>query len=422
MFRSITETISQYYQNYKANAEFMAKFEPATINIQKYHDDVLQYSDEHISGDESIAEHFNDGREIDHDVLYTERPGSGDDESVNVLYENRKQIISSEDEETYSAKEFAADVKYEDIRMKFNLMQHYLNEQFDKNESYSLAAQIFIGFSRDLMWGMATFGNFTFFPNFNAFWGKTFTQMIMTAPIVVASTQVPNSFTKMQIFNDNRSAWVSKQYIYAFASWSSIPIWNVAQILGAKCGETMGLNESNAGYFSGVFTGISETIWQNVLVIPAMLQQPVDALEPALNSLGGAVWQWVYQANFDAKNQTGIPLNTTNSTGVFSNDDMKVGFEIAAGVAISTFLMSTIARAIKTIQVRRNYANHEASGVDADNDTDVQLSDSESFSGRGRRRDRFYGSSQETIFQTARIRTNKVSSESRNNTNNRMQI
>jgi hypothetical protein len=218
-----------------------------------------------------------------------------------------------------------------------------------------LASQIIIGMIRDFQWGLYTFKNYDYFAGeIGIFAGPTVTQLGITLLPMLGAARLTSEFIRSDLLwefelkpseNDKRycsknkvvdvfhhSSWVKKQLALAFASWSTIPVWNAAQYAGCWLGKQLGFSTAASGYFSGIFTGVTETLWQNVLILPKLLGQPMEKTEVILNTLGGAVWQWVLQAY--------LPVE---SGEVEENDEIEVGIKIAFAVAISTMLMTLLA-------------------------------------------------------------------------------
>lgn len=208
----------------------------------------------------------------------------------------------------------------------------------------TLCTQVAIGFARDLTWGIAAHHNTNYFENkLNAFWGPTFSQMLYTLAPIIAAPIVIMNLTRKSLFGNYKSDWIKKQAVFALSSWSSIPIWNGAQYLGDFVGNKLNLNSSASGYFSGVFCGIAETVWQGGIVTPTLLNNKVNKLEVLLNTLSGAVWQWVFQAHLDKENPS-----------EHSNTSVTVGTQIACSVAATTVLMTLLAWAIDACYSSRN--------------------------------------------------------------------
>ena len=67
----------------------------------------------------------------------------------------------------------------------------------------------------------------------------------------------------------------------------------------------MGLSATGAGYFSGLFTGVAESIWQGAIVIPKLLGEPEDFLEVGL---GDALPQVYGRADLRVLGQVAVEL------------------------------------------------------------------------------------------------------------------
>ena len=199
----------------------------------------------------------------------------------------------------------------------------------------TISSQIIIGMARDFVWTVCTArNNDAFNGKIGAFWGCTFTQMFATAAPVLAMVRInlDCGIGKNTFFLSNRRAWVKRQLVFALASWTAIPVWNGAQLLGTWSGNQIPLSTNAGNYFAGPFTGLAETTWQNVIVIPTLLGQDVDMLDAFLNILGGAMWQWVY--------------SYFNQEGDSDNDQYKTAAFVAMTVAFSTLIMSYLSQAI----------------------------------------------------------------------------
>lgn len=201
----------------------------------------------------------------------------------------------------------------------------------------ALAAMLTIGIARDAIWAYQTVKNTHYFDGkLNAFWDETFTQLIGGLPsIIIAGHFSQKAYTyslshPKLLFIENKKYWLKKIAVLSLASWSAIPVWNGAQLLGTWTGEQLRLSNRDANYFAGIFTGVTESLWQNKIVIPTLLNEPADNIEIALNILSGAVWQWVLTACME---------NLADK----ENYEYKTSASIAFSVAASTCLMTLLA-------------------------------------------------------------------------------
>ncbi len=228
------------------------------------------------------------------------------------------------------------------IKSFFEKYEQLEDERFKKREQAEyentqgialLLSQVLIGMMRDYTWARLSYRNLDYFQGkLGSFWGENLTEAIGTFFPILCTMKVIN-----QIYHtcsiENRRKWVKTLTVLALASWSSIILWNAAQMSGQAAFEWLGWSQTAAGYFSGLITGIVETIWQNAIVIPIFLNQTFEPLEIALNTLGGAVWQWVYQANLPVK--------------LDSIEEIVAALEVAGAVAFSTLSMTGLARIVK---------------------------------------------------------------------------
>ncbi|MBX3709634.1 MAG: hypothetical protein KIT56_01675 [Gammaproteobacteria bacterium] len=267
-------------------------------------------------------------------------------------------------------------IKEEWIKAQASLLEKH-NREIPSVFS-TLASQITIGLVRDYIWGVVSYRNLDAFEGtLGTFAGPTLTQMGITVFPMLGTIKLTSSAFQ-GFFLDNKREWFKKQSVFTIASWTAIPAWNGAQMLGKWIGNEIGLSEESAGYFSGIFSGIAETIWQGAIVIPALFQQPIDVLEVALNSLGGAVWQWIFQAN--------MPHNYDSNES--NHSDSFVGLQIATGVAASTLLMTLLAWQINKCRAR---SQHPKQQTDRCSFQEEKASQS------------LYDSSYGTFFNTSRI-------------------
>lgn len=238
-----------------------------------------------------------------------------------------------------------------------------------------LLSQIMIGGTRDILWGATTFCNLDLFKGrLGNFLGPTLTQMIITSVPMLGAVNLNNGAgnfnTYTNLFFDGKRDWFKKQLIFAFSSWSAIPAWNAAQLFGSFVGKTLGFNSKNSGYFSGIFAGIAETVWQNAMVIPLLMKQPFEVLEVLLNTLGGAIWQWVYQANLPNSDDQEIIFSSDISE--LESKDLIVGLKIASAVAASTLMMTLIAWGIdKCYSQKKSNRKEVRSNQQADEETSL---------------------------------------------------
>lgn len=195
----------------------------------------------------------------------------------------------------------------------------------------TLLSQIWVGMVRDFVWGVATYRNLDWYEgHLGSFWGPTFTQLAISMLPTFAAARFN---IKMNTgFSEKNSEWIKQQLTFTLASLTAIPVWNGAQWIGNWVGEKMGFEAISSGYFSSLFSGVAETIWQNALIIPGFLGVGVQPIEVAFNTLGGAIWQIVYQANMPADINHDDPLN-----------GVATGLEISGAVAMSTLLMTLLA-------------------------------------------------------------------------------
>lgn len=253
------------------------------------------------------------------------------------------------------------------LPMNKKLLERKINEV--PGPMTRLLTQVFIGVGRDLSWTILALRKENFFKWMveSPFLGSLFTQMSCTLiPTFAAVTVTTSPFKSQFYFSENKTDWLKLQLIYATSSWTAIPFWNGAQYLGAAFGESLGMSATNAGYFSGVFCGIMETLWQNAVVIPRMRKQPVAKLEALLNSLGGAVWQWIYQMN--------LPNYHKSDLADFESDleDLWIGLQVALGVASATFFMTLLAMFIQKCCAAENVLEEKKENTIIDNDATEQ--------------------------------------------------
>ena len=231
-----------------------------------------------------------------------------------------------------------------DEKLKNIVDEIYENEIENMEGLAPLLSQILIGMSRDFIWGILTYKNIDLFNGkIGAFWGTTFTQMCLSSLPTFATIKLTNHL-QISYFLKNKNEWLKKQSTFACSSWSAIPSWNGAQFVGNWFGQKLGLTDTGASYFSGLFTGVTETLWQGAFVIPRLLNQPIEWGEVLFGSLGGAVWQWVLEANASPNIANNI---FPNSTYALTLEEITVGAEIAGTVAVSTLLTALLAREIK---------------------------------------------------------------------------
>ncbi len=218
------------------------------------------------------------------------------------------------------------------------LRKQYIEARSVASQGRALAIALVIGFMRDFIWAYVTEKKGNHFGNkLDAFWGETLTQMVWALPAIIGGgsaclkvTCSPIGNGKSFFFQRNTRTLGKKVAVIGLSSWSAIPVWNGAQWLGVLTGKKLQLNTRDANYFAGLFTGVAETLWQNALVIPRLLGESADSLEVFLNTLGGAVWQWVYFAcTENLENEKDVELKTSAS--------------VAFSVAASTLLMTLLA-------------------------------------------------------------------------------
>lgn len=205
--------------------------------------------------------------------------------------------------------------------------------------SDALIAGVLVGAGRDFFWRD---GN-RFENSMPEFVGSTLTQMIQTLlPIAGAShfswklLHETHSFIKIRRQGMHRIAGIS------LASWLSIPFWNLAEWGGTWLGrEQLSFNPAAAGYFSGIATGVIETIIQNGF-IAWWEKQPLDYWVTTLMTLAGAMWKWIKQANtvYDP-NHPSTPLPSSPSEENMTN------LQIMLAVAATTIIMTLLGRGIK---------------------------------------------------------------------------
>lgn len=208
---------------------------------------------------------------------------------------------------------------------------HY---SFDYASTLGMA---WIGLHRDFVWSYLVLNSYDLFNGeIGENFGQTLTQMIITLPAVIIAGQ-----TCLLIYNDriicldNQSEYLKKMVVFGVASLSTIPFWNASEVLGIYLGGLLSLDALNSDYFAGIFTGITETLWQNAFLIPLLLTQPTDRLATFFNVLGGAVWKWVITACLESFTEN----NLANELTIASN--------VAVSVAATTITMTFLAWLIK---------------------------------------------------------------------------
>ncbi|HSW68755.1 MAG TPA: hypothetical protein VLI69_01185 [Gammaproteobacteria bacterium] len=210
------------------------------------------------------------------------------------------------------------------------------DEKRAKSKIKFLCGAIIIGAFRDAVWSWQVVKQHDFFDEkLGAFFSPTLTQTGgAIVSVIVAGHFNLRVINHDLLFDLNRREWRKRLGVLCLASGSTVPVWNAAEYAGIYLGAQLSFNSLNANYFAGIFTGITETLWQNAFIIPILLRLPLDPLEITLNVLAGAVWKWVITACLD-------------SFAEESGGDFKTAASVALSVAFTTLQMTLLAWLIK---------------------------------------------------------------------------
>jgi hypothetical protein len=208
----------------------------------------------------------------------------------------------------------------------------HADQKKTRSKARALMAMVTIGIARDATWAWQVVKQQDYFDGkLGAFFSPTLTQMIGAIPaVLIAGHFSMRTYNGSLTFTSNRREWLKRLAVFGVASWSAVPVWNGAELLGTFVGNKLSLSARNADYFAGGFTGVAETIWQNAIVIPNLLGEPIDPVETAFNALGGAVWKWVITACLVAYEDQ-------------DNSEYKTAPSVAFSVAASTLMMTLLA-------------------------------------------------------------------------------